>query len=342
MTNETPPQPAVTVEQMEAEREHLRSEILRCQRAIEGGDSDPWWREDLGRFQHRLRLLDEPRLSQQSAATGGLWPTVLSVHADRVRGTETIIRLRDALGNAARQFRFYEKAHKDKGTPDGDEKANTNAEFALMCENALAEKHPLTKAESLAAAPKPAHPNDAARENERLRCALENLVSSADASAWESNTSMMDEAITEARKVLSTTPSNPPAWEGPAYEYGVTWGPPAPSDGVREALERVREKIEGYFSMKSKGAPQDALDIVALSDADLRIVLAALTNPAGDGVREADRAAAIDAMCQARCLTPNIRWDDAMTEGMARIERMLCERQYDALAALSANGGEAE
>jgi len=42
----------------------------------------------------------------------------------------------------------------------------------------------------------------------------------------------------------------------------------------------------------------------------------------------------IDAVCQARCIVPNVRWDDGLTEGQARIERMLAERQIDALAAL--------
>lgn len=58
-------------EKLEAEREHLISEIERCQRAIEGGDSDPWWREDLGRFQHRLRCLDKPSAALTPPVDGG-------------------------------------------------------------------------------------------------------------------------------------------------------------------------------------------------------------------------------------------------------------------------------
>jgi hypothetical protein len=45
---------------VEQRKEYLRSEIDRCNAAIEGGDSDPWWREDLGRLKHELQCLEEP------------------------------------------------------------------------------------------------------------------------------------------------------------------------------------------------------------------------------------------------------------------------------------------
>ena len=35
----------------------------------------------------------------------------------------------------------------------------------------------------------------------------------------------------------------------------------------------------------------------------------------------------IDAVCQTRCFVPGVRWDDGVTEGIARIERMIAERQ---------------
>lgn len=53
---------------VEKRKEHLRSEIDRCNAAIEGGDSDPWWREDLGRFKHELRCLEAPALATPSPA----------------------------------------------------------------------------------------------------------------------------------------------------------------------------------------------------------------------------------------------------------------------------------
>jgi hypothetical protein len=44
----------------------------------------------------------------------------------------------------------------------------------------------------------------------------------------------------------------------------------------------------------------------------------------------------IDAVCQARCFVPGVRWDDGVTEGVARIERMIAERQIAiVLASLS-------
>ena len=39
----------------------------------------------------------------------------------------------------------------------------------------------------------------------------------------------------------------------------------------------------------------------------------------------------IEAICQARCMQPEIHWADGMTDGVARIERMLAERCLDAI-----------
>lgn len=47
------------------------------------------------------------------------------------RAVEGLIR------DCAKQFRFYEKSHAAKGTPDGDAKAIVNAQFAQRCEDAL-------------------------------------------------------------------------------------------------------------------------------------------------------------------------------------------------------------
>ena len=35
----------------------------------------------------------------------------------------------------------------------------------------------------------------------------------------------------------------------------------------------------------------------------------------------------IEAVCQARCFSPGVQWNDGVTEGVARIERMIAERQ---------------
>lgn len=42
-----------------------------------------------------------------------------------------------ALRMAASQFRRYETSHRAKGTPEGDEKAETNRRFAELCEAML-------------------------------------------------------------------------------------------------------------------------------------------------------------------------------------------------------------
>jgi hypothetical protein len=60
--------PEPTEATAEARAEHLRSEIRRCHAAIEGGDSDSWWREDLGRLEHELRLLEEGEAAREPEA----------------------------------------------------------------------------------------------------------------------------------------------------------------------------------------------------------------------------------------------------------------------------------
>jgi hypothetical protein len=42
----------------------------------------------------------------------------------------------------------------------------------------------------------------------------------------------------------------------------------------------------------------------------------------------------IEAICQARCQIPNVHWADGLTEGVERIERMIAEKQLDAIMAL--------
>lgn len=47
--------------------------------------------------------------------------------------------LRNALRMAAQTFRKYEQLHRDKGTPEGTTKANSNMIIAQVCERALAQ-----------------------------------------------------------------------------------------------------------------------------------------------------------------------------------------------------------
>lgn len=47
-----------------------------------------------------------------------------------------------ALRMAAQTFRKYEKLHRDKGTPEGTTKANSNMIIAQVCERALAKAAP--------------------------------------------------------------------------------------------------------------------------------------------------------------------------------------------------------
>jgi hypothetical protein len=40
----------------------------------------------------------------------------------------------DAITTCGKQFRFYETQHRDKGTPEADDKAVVNGAFAFECE----------------------------------------------------------------------------------------------------------------------------------------------------------------------------------------------------------------
>ena len=51
--------------------------------------------------------------------------------------SQEVARLRSAVSQAQDQFSFYEREHLKKGTPEGEQKANTNADFAKLMEEAL-------------------------------------------------------------------------------------------------------------------------------------------------------------------------------------------------------------
>ncbi len=57
--------------------------------------------------------------------------------------TAEIQRLREALTMAAKRFRHYERLHQEKGTTEGCAKAQSNADMAEVCENALAGRAPV-------------------------------------------------------------------------------------------------------------------------------------------------------------------------------------------------------
>ncbi|WP_066723457.1 hypothetical protein [Sphingomonas pituitosa] len=68
--------------------EHLRSEIRRCNIAIESGTSDPWWYEDRGRFQQELDELERPiSTSHREASTAAL---TAEVEREKVRIAEVM------------------------------------------------------------------------------------------------------------------------------------------------------------------------------------------------------------------------------------------------------------
>ena len=47
----------------------------------------------------------------------------------------------------------------------------------------------------------------------------------------------------------------------------------------------------------------------------------------------------VEAVCQCRCFIAGTRWDDGLTEGAARIERMIAEKQIAAISAVTDASG---
>lgn len=220
MTNETPRQTAVTVEDHKLLRELHSDYRLSWEK-----------RAAISRVLHTL-----DHLTQQSAATGGEVSSVMDEMAlNGVTGIGLV-----APDVAARQLMglYYELS----GMPDmaadvrsDDWEAGTGfgpgSERQLLTVFASLVKAVRTEATS-------AHPNDMARENERLREALdgacnlaEGLINTHDYLGTGSSMKIANaeeredqKKLASFRSALPTTPSNPPA----------------PSDGVlREALERI-------------------------------------------------------------------------------------------------------
>lgn len=69
---------------------------------------------------------------------------------DRAYADAALIRaapaLYERLALAAKQFRLYEKLHREKDTDDGRKKANSNMIYAQLCERTLAEARGETRA----------------------------------------------------------------------------------------------------------------------------------------------------------------------------------------------------
>lgn len=57
--------------------------------------------------------------------------------AANAKGIAAVPELVAALSLAAKRFRFYEQSHRAKGTKDGSIKAESNGDYAEMCEAAL-------------------------------------------------------------------------------------------------------------------------------------------------------------------------------------------------------------
>lgn len=90
-------------------------------------DSDPWVVAAAAR-EAIPRLLAEAR-------------TLRNVGVNQAEQIERLLaekeRLRAALMQCRSQFAIYAQLHAAKGTPDGEQKARTNEQFAVMCSAAL-------------------------------------------------------------------------------------------------------------------------------------------------------------------------------------------------------------
>lgn len=87
------------------------------------------------------RLTKEQRDRIEIAAKGGGYYGPLSSEDLRTLLADYDAR-GEALERAANRFRFYEAEHAKKQTPEGDAKAQTNADMAELCERALAASPP--------------------------------------------------------------------------------------------------------------------------------------------------------------------------------------------------------
>lgn len=91
--------------------------------------------------QTEARAADEWLLADYAKTVGNL-------RADLTRAQLQGSLMLEALKQAANRFRFYEAEHAKKGTFEGDAKAQTNADMAVVCEAAIASVRPLTSGEA--------------------------------------------------------------------------------------------------------------------------------------------------------------------------------------------------
>lgn len=89
-----------------------------------------------------LRMVTGVEAAAPSGLHGDLLLTVNAVIAEVTMAVDEVRRpgstkMRDTLQRAAELFEDYARQHRAKGTPEGDEKAERNAQMAALCRDAL-------------------------------------------------------------------------------------------------------------------------------------------------------------------------------------------------------------
>jgi hypothetical protein len=108
-----------------------------------GGEAPSVTREDIMRvlveWVARDCLLRDLVTSEDAEEFVTMMQDLLRSRSPGTGGADERVKfLSNVLTDAAKQFRHYENLHARKGTADGDEKARTNAVYALACEAAAA------------------------------------------------------------------------------------------------------------------------------------------------------------------------------------------------------------
>lgn len=303
MTNETPPQMAVTVELLpcpfcggtdgDLVQSFTRAteafafwsvECVRCGAEVASdtsqAEADEHW---------------NTRLAQQSAATGGEGSGLPDYEAHaRERQAQALYFLEPIPSPAHQQ---WAPSYLDWNDLRDEQKRIYYRRGAVAAE----------RMEALT----PTRPNDMARENERLReardCVLQ--IDNMTEAEIKAAPSFVKEMAQEALAALSTTPSNPPIMPDEAWEARKDWDGgavhdqemyeqyqvPAPSGGVLSDPTAVHlNMLRGGIAKPSPANIWHLYGDKALIDA-MPESAKALTNPAGEGgVREALLMVAIE------------------------------------------------
>lgn len=127
---------------LEAEVARLTAAMADYDHAAKAPDDTPAMRAlryDYEAADVEVQVLKRTMAGKMQAAERGEYGALKRLEAAKARATAAEAKLREArevLFHVAQQFRYYERSHAAKGTPDADCKALVNRRYAEMCEAA--------------------------------------------------------------------------------------------------------------------------------------------------------------------------------------------------------------